>query len=117
MKSKIMYWLPRVLTIIFILFMGMFSLDVFEGNDSLGNKMLGFLMHNIPVLIIIVILIIAWRNEIIGGVLLMLAALTGSYFYHSFTGNPWSLVVLAPFFCTGILFVIHKLLYPENKKG
>lgn len=114
--SKIMYWLPRVLTIIFILFMAMFSLDVFGGDESFGAKMLGFLIHNIPVLIIIVILIIAWRREIIGGALLMLAALAGTYFFHSFSGNPGSLVVIAPFFFTGILFILHQVLYPEKTK-
>ena len=116
MASKIMYWIPRVLTIIFILFMTMFSLDVFGGDESIGAKMLGFLIHNIPVLIIIAILIIAWRQEIIGGALLMLAALTGTHFYHSFAGNPWSLVVLAPFFFTGILFILHQVLFPGKKK-
>ena len=116
MAAKIMYWLPRVLTIIFILFMGMFSLDSFGGDRSIGAKMLGFLIHNIPVLIITVILIIAWRREIIGGVLLMLAAFAGTLFFHSFSGNPGSLIVLAPFFFTGILFILHQVLFPDKKK-
>jgi hypothetical protein len=116
MTSKIMYWIPRVLTIVFILFMTIFSLDVFGGDETFGAKMLGFLVHNIPVLIIIAILIIAWRQEIIGGALLMLAALTGTHYFHSFSGNPGSLVVLAPFFLTGILFILHQVLFPEKTK-
>ena len=116
MAAKIMYWTPRVLTIIFILFMGMFSLDSFGGDKSVGAKMLAFFIHNIPVLIIITILIIAWRREILGGVLLMLAAFAGTLFFHSFSGNPGSLIVLAPFFFTGILFILNQVLYPEKKR-
>jgi len=48
----------------------MFSFDVFGGNESLGIKLLGFLVHNIPVLILVGILIIAWKWEMAGGALL-----------------------------------------------
>jgi hypothetical protein len=117
MKATILYWIPRLLTIIFILFMMMFSLDVFEGNDSLGAKLVGLFMHNIPALILIVFLIIAWKWEIIGGVLFILASIAGAIFYHSFTGNPGSLVVIGPFLIMGILFILHQILYPSIKKS
>lgn len=115
MISKIFYWIPRILTIVALLFMTMFSLDVFGGNDTFGAQIIGFLMHNIPVLILLVILIIAWKWEIAGGVLFIVASLAGAYFYHAFTGNPWSLVVIGPFFLTGILFIIQGLVYREAK--
>jgi len=46
----------------------MFSLDSFGGNNPLGRQLLGFLMHNIPVFILIIALVIAWKYEILGGV-------------------------------------------------
>ena len=115
MKSKILYWIPRILAILSILFMTIFSLDAFDGNESFGMKMLGFLMHNIPVLIILVILLIAWRWEFAGGILFILAFVAGTIVFHSFIGNPASLIVITPFLITGILFILHNVLYPIRK--
>jgi hypothetical protein len=111
MKSTILFWIPRILTILSILFMAMFSLDSFGGNETFGAKMLGFLIHNIPVLILIAILIIAWKREVAGGILFILASIVGFIYFHSFSGNPGSLVVIAPFFIVGILFILHSVLY------
>jgi hypothetical protein len=96
--------------------MTLFSLDVFGGNDSLGAKMLGFLMHNIPVLIVLAVLIVAWKREIAGGILFILAFIAGTIFFRSFSGNPGSIVVIAPFLIAGILFILHGVLYPIKKK-
>ncbi|HZY25587.1 MAG TPA: hypothetical protein VFE71_07160 [Bacteroidales bacterium] len=114
MRSKFFYWLPRVLTILSILFMALFSLDSFGGNGSVWKKMLVFLMHNIPVLILTVILIIAWKREVAGGILLILVSLAGCIFFHSFTGNPGSIIVITPFFLEGLLFVLHGTVNKKN---
>ena len=114
MASKILYWIPRILTILSILFMTMFSFDVFGGNESFGMKMLGFLIHNIPVLILIAILIIAWKWEVAGGALFILASITGTLFFHSFSGNPGSLIVISPFLLTGILFILHYVFFVRS---
>jgi hypothetical protein len=114
MKAKTLYWIPRIFTILAILFMLMFSFDVFSGNETFGRKMLGFLMHNIPVLILIIVLVIAWKWEFIGGLLLVIAAIGGSIFFYSFTKNTGSLIVMTPFLITGLLFIIHHVLYVKN---
>lgn len=111
MSAKILYWLPRILTILAILFMTMFSFDAFDGNESFATKMLGFLIHNIPVFILIAILIIAWKREIAGGALFILASISGTIFFHSFSGNPGSLIVMAPFLIAGLLFIVHSVFY------
>ena len=92
-----------------------FSFDVFGGEESFGLKMLGFLIHNIPVLILIVILIIAWKWETAGGALFILASISGTVFFHSFSGNPGSLIVISPFLLIGILFIIHDLFYRRSQ--
>jgi len=115
--AKLLYWFPRILTILAIAFMALFSLDSFGGNGSFGTKMLGFLIHNIPVLILTAILIIAWKWETTGGILFIIASIATMIYFRSFNGNPGSIVVLAPFLLTGLLFILHKVLYPsgENK--
>jgi len=111
MAERLLYWIPRVFTILAILFMMMFSFDAFEGNEPLGKKIIGLLIHNIPVLILIIILAIAWKRELIGGFLFILAFIAGGIFFKSFSGNAASLIVIGPFFVTGCLFILHYIFY------
>jgi hypothetical protein len=111
MKAKILYWIPRILTILAILFMLMFSLDSLGGNEPIGRKILRLLVHNIPALILIGILIIAWRKEVAGGILFIVAFIAAAIFFRTFAGNPGSLIVILPFPLTGILFILHHYLY------
>lgn len=114
MKEKTLYWIPRIFTILAILFMLMFSFDVFGENGPLSRKLLGFLMNNIPVLILTGVLIVAWKRELIGGMLFIGSFIAASIFFKSFAGNPASLIVIVPFLITGILFIIHDYLYGKR---
>lgn len=88
--------------------MMIFSLDCFEGSYTIGERLTCFVMHNIPAFIILLILLVAWKWELVGGILFLLAALTGSVLFRGFSGNPASLIVMAPFAVAGILFIIHN---------
>lgn len=70
-------------------------------------------MHNIPALACIIALILAWKWELIGGILFILFFVAAGVFFNSFTGNFGSLIVISPFFIAGILFII----YHYSKKG
>jgi hypothetical protein len=106
-----MYWTPRVLSIIFLCFLALFSLDVFEPGLSAGQIALGLLMHNIPVIILGVLLAIAWKYEIVGGIAYNLAGLV--YVFFAFTNVPWymaiawSIQIAGPAFFIGILFMMN----------
>ena len=115
MKEKMLFWLPRILTILAILFIMMFSLDVFGGDEPLGRKLLGFLIHNIPAFILTAVLVISWRREIIGGVVFILAAVAGSIIFFTHTGKIFSIIIMIPFLITGILFILHHILYLKGK--
>jgi hypothetical protein len=115
MLSKVLYWIPRILGILAILFMVMFSFDCFDGNMKPGEQFLCFIMHNIPVLIIFLVLIIAWRWEVAGGILFIIASIAGGIYFSGFGNNPGVLPVMAPFLLTGILFLLHYFLYLRKK--
>ena len=114
---KILLWFPRILAILAILFMMMFSLDVFVGEDSIGKKLIGFLVHNIPAFVLIAALVIAWKNEIIGGLIFILLSLALAIFFNSFSGNSGSLVILVPILITGALFILHHVLSGREDRG
>jgi len=112
---KILYWTPRILAILAILFLIMFSFDAFEGDDSFGRKLLGFLVHNIPAFILVVALAVAWNHEIIGGVIFIAASIAMAILFRSFAGNAGSLMIISPFFLAGLLFILQKVI-PWRRK-
>jgi len=105
------YWAPRVLAILFILFLGLFSLDVFGQGYGFWGTALAFFMHNIPALILLVILIISWKREIIAGVAFILAAFL--YMVSVFWGGfewfklSWMFTISGPAILVGVLFIIN----------
>ncbi len=112
--SKFVYWTPRILSIIFILFLAMFSLDVFEGNHGFWGTVVGLFMHNIPVFILSILLIISWKHEIVGAIAFILAGII--YIILLLMNNQfewymlsWSVTIAGPAFLVGILFLINWL--------
>ena len=116
MLLKILYWFPRILAILSILFMIMFSLDSFGGDSPLGKQLLGFLVHNIPAFILIIALVIAWKYEIIGGAIFVLVFFSLGIFFKSFSGNSGSLMIITPFLLAGSMFILHQLLSARSKR-
>ena len=104
-KDKI-YWLARILGIIFILFISLFALDVFIPGYSLGRMITAFLIHLAPAYILTLILIIAWFWELIGGILYLGLALA----YIFLTGGNFlsKLPIATPLILLGILFIGQK---------
>ena len=110
MVLKILLWLTRIMAILAILFMMMFSLDVFEGNEPFISQLLAFFKHNIPAFLLIIALIIAWRHEIAGGLIFILLFIALGIYWESFSGNKGSLFIITPYLLVGILIIIHRLL-------
>lgn len=113
-SRKFIYWAPRILSIIFILFLALFSLDVFDSCSSVLECFMGLLIHNIPVFILIILLIISWKYEIVGAATFFLAGILyiGNMIFNAIT-NPaewyvlsYSFIIAGPAFLVGILFYI-----------
>jgi len=91
MNKKLLFWTPRVISILFILFISLFAFDVFEGSDPWWMKAIGFLIHLLPSFALLIGLAIAWRWEWFGAV---------AYFGFSvwylifFNDQHWSALVL-----------------------
>jgi hypothetical protein len=116
MNPKIFRWVPRILSIITILFLLMFSFDVFESDASPGKQLFGFLIHNIPVWILIAALVVAWKHELAGGIMFIVLFIALGIFWRSFTGNPSSLIVGIPILLTGIIFLINGIMISKHEQ-
>ena len=115
--NKFIYWTPRILSIIFILFLAIFSLDIFDMELGFWETLLGLFMHNIPVFILAIVLWISWKREIVGGIVFTLAGifyvvimlvnmLKNSFEWYMVS---WNFTVAGPAFLIGILFIINWL--------
>lgn len=115
MTTKILYWTPRGLAILAILFVMIFSFDCFETGEPLGKALLCFLIHNIPAWIFVAALIFAWKLETAGGLIFILLFIAAGIYFNSFTSNKASLIVIFPFLLTGALFILHDQLSKKAK--
>jgi hypothetical protein len=122
--NRFVYWTPRILSIIFILFLAMFSLDVFDMKLGFWETALGLFMHNIPVFVLLIVLLIFWKHEIVGGIVFILAGtlyvaiMLMNMLRNSFEWYMvfWSLQIAGPAFLIGILFIINWLKKRNNQR-
>lgn len=110
--SKFVFWTPRILSIIFIVFLMLLSLDVFDEGLSFWQILVGLFIHNIPTLILLGVLFVSWKYEIVGGVVFILAGLLYIFLmygrFDEFLSFLMSaLIISGPAFIIGGFFVIN----------
>ncbi len=111
-REKLILWTPRILSILFLLFLAMFSLDVFDENLGFWGTLLGLFMHNIPVFVLAIVLAVAWKHKLVGAVFYLLAGLayimllTMSAIRNNFEFYmiAWSIIIAGPAFLIAGLF-------------
>lgn len=98
----ILFWTPRVLGILFILFVSLFALDIFEMGLGIWGTIVGMFMHLLPSIVMSISLVVGWRWEWIGAAFF---AAVGAWFlristpgdlmyYIVFAGVPFLIAVL-----------------------
>jgi hypothetical protein len=121
---KIIHWTPRILCILAILFVSMFALDSFDPKYTVLQQLEAFFMHLIPTYILILFLVVAWKWELVGGLILMAFALgfSPSIYFHNFQMNHsfWEslsviLMINFPFILIGALFILSHYLKKKNR--
>jgi hypothetical protein len=75
--NKLIFWTPRILVILFAIFLAIFSLDIFDNCNGFFDCALGLFMHNIPSFILLAILLISWKHELVGAIIFGLIGLAG----------------------------------------
>jgi hypothetical protein len=110
--NKVLYWTPRILTIIFILFFGLFALDAFDGNESMLKKLGGFFIHLIPNFVLILILIVAWKHEWVGTIAFILVGIAYIVMFWGRFPAATYLIISGPLFVIAVLFWLNW----ENRK-
>jgi hypothetical protein len=111
MKFPWYIWIPRILIILVSLFAALFSIDVFEGSAPIWHKLLGLLIHNIPVLLILLTLILTWKRPLVAGIVfgsitLIFIILIAIYF-KEFFWIDMLFFILPLLICVALFFLTH----------
>jgi len=89
--SQALFWTPRVAGILFILFISLFALDVFDMRLGFWETVAGLLIHLIPSILLTLAVVIAWKREWFGAVLFLGWAV---WYLSSVRGFVWSVYAL-----------------------
>lgn len=124
-SQKLLHWTPRIICILAILFVSLFAADAFAPGLTIWQQLGDFFMHLIPSIILLAILLVAWKWEFIGGILFTIIglALTPPIFLlnrnrHHFSIEECVVVVLMitfPFVVVGILFIVSHFIKKRNQ--
>jgi hypothetical protein len=104
-SNRALFWAPRALCILFIAFVSLFALDVFEEARGFWQTLAALAMHLIPTFIMVAALVVAWRWEWVGAVVF---ACCGVFFTVIVRGPWWTKIIFAaPCLLTAWLFLMN----------
>ena len=110
---RTLYWTPRVISIVFAVFISLFALDVFQGHAAPAQVALALAMHLVPTALVVVALVIAWRWEWVGAVLYFGLAVLYVVVMHERARWDWYLLIAGPAVLVGVLFLLGWLFRRE----
>jgi len=105
--SRLLFWSPRALCILFALFLSIFALDVFTPGKPVGRVALELLLHLVPTFLLLLLLALSWRRELVGAIVffglgvLYLVGTWGRFHWSAYAAISGSLFVVAGLFFTG----------------
>jgi hypothetical protein len=112
MKNKFLHWAPRILSIIFVGFLCLFSFDGFTEFNG-WQTILTVAMHLLIPAVVLLGTIIAWKKDLVGTVIFFFFA---AYYVLMVGFNrhwSWYAAISAPALITGILYLLN---WWQNKK-
>ncbi|MCX6271287.1 MAG: hypothetical protein NTU44_08750 [Bacteroidetes bacterium] len=113
MKKKTFHsfiWIPRSLTILYVLFAAIFAFDSFQGDKSVFVGILDFLYQLVPVILIIILLIITWKRPWWAGLVFLLTGIGYTLYFNSDQALTRNLLITVPLILAGFLFLVSGFL-------
>ena len=109
-SGRALYWAPRLLSILYICFLSLFALDVFNEGYGFPKILVALVMHLRLSLVLAAVLAVAWRREWIGAVFY---AAAGAWYVSTVLPRSlpagvkvnWILVIAVPAFGIAALFM------------
>jgi hypothetical protein len=114
--AQAVHWAPRIAAILIIFFISLFSLDVFEMEAAPLELLGAFLIHSLPSILLIVLLVLAWKHPAVGFVaFLVFGVLFMLMFVRSIYALPNLLLFVLPILLiAGLFYADWKWLPPQG---
>ncbi len=103
--KKLIYWMPRVLGILFALFLSIFALDVFS-EYGFPMVLVALFMHLLPTLLLVGLLVFAWKKPFYGGIGFLVLAVGFALFFNREMELIGYLILSLPLLVIGVLFIV-----------
>jgi len=113
-KKGLVYWLPRILGILFVLFISLFSLDVFGEYKGMA-VIVPLVMHLIPSFILLTVVCVSWKYDLVGTVIFIAFAVWYTWTVASEGYWFWSVTLSGPALLVGILFLANWFSQRKNR--
>lgn len=109
-KKKFIFWAPRISIILYMLFLSIFALDVFGEGYGFPEVIIALFMHLIPVFVLLIITIIAWKKPHIGGIIFIIIAIVFTILFNTYRDFIGFILISVPPLVIGLLFLGDKYL-------
>lgn len=115
--QRLLFWSPRIVALLFAAFLSLFALDVFGAGYGFWETLIALAMHLLPVGVLLVGILFAWRWEWVGTLFLTgwavwyLATAWGQFAF-----SVYLLLAGLPF-AVGLLFLLNWLYRGELHPG
>lgn len=103
--ERFLTWLPRVITIAYILFISIFAADALTSDGSVFEKIGRLVAHLIPSALAAGLLFVAWRVRILGGLLFLVFGLALTIYFQTYRSTQNFLMISFPLMLAGVLFI------------
>jgi len=103
--ARVLLWGPRVLGLAVALYLGMFALDAFTGEKTLGGMVGDFLIHSLPALVILATVLVSWKRFWIGT--LVFSGLAIYYALTTLDRMDWVVAISGPLLFVGFLYMLN----------
>ena len=113
--KRLLIWTPRILCILYAVFVSLFARDVFGQGSGFVQTALALLIHLVPTGVIITVLVVSWRREWLAAVVFIVAGVL--YLFSTLQHPDWVLVISGPLWLIGILFFVSWLYRRELRAG
>ncbi len=115
--KRVLFWMPRIVCLLFAVFISLLALDVFDLGYGFWETMLALLIHLIPTGIILIALAIAWRWEWVGAILFVGLGIAYVVVAWGKFDLLTYLIIGGPVFLVGALFAVNWLYREELRSS
>lgn len=102
--KRTLFWMPRMASILFVVFISLFALDVFGEELGFWRTVGALSLHLIPSILLAIAIVIAWKQEWFGALIFIGWAIWHVLFMQGFPLVAYAIIAGLPLLI-GLLFL------------